>query len=176
MGAATFLQYVLLIGTSIWVLCDAKAIGVKKGQVKGIANMGPWGWFFACLLLWIICFPWYLVKRSEYLRVNEKQPNPLVTRVGFGAYAVALIVVALVIAGSLRLGTGDLQQEVQANIAETFAKDPDTAGVKVRSLQLVHRSGNQYNGLLEVSSGGQSAQLSVDVTYDGNSFMWRIQR
>lgn len=62
----------LVLGTSIWVLFDAKAIGVKKGQTNGITDMGHWGWFFACLLLWIVCFPLYLSKRSEYKKINSE--------------------------------------------------------------------------------------------------------
>ncbi len=62
----------LILGTSIWVLFDAKTIGVKKGQLEGVADMGPWGWFIVCLLLWIIGFPVYLAKRGEYKRINEK--------------------------------------------------------------------------------------------------------
>ena len=58
------------IATSIWVLVDAKTLGVKKGQISGMGDIGPWGWFFACLLLWIVGFPFYLAKRSEYKRVN----------------------------------------------------------------------------------------------------------
>ena len=61
----------IVIGTSIWVLFDAKSIGVKKGQIKGIANMGPWGWFLSCLGLWIIGFPLYLAKREEYKKINS---------------------------------------------------------------------------------------------------------
>ena len=60
----------LVIGSSIWVVADAKSIGVRKGQIKGLFDMGPWGWFLICLLLWIIGFPIYLVKRSEYRRIN----------------------------------------------------------------------------------------------------------
>jgi hypothetical protein len=54
------------------VLIDAKKIGVKKGQIKGLADIGPWGWFFVCLLLWIIGFPLYLLKRGELKRINGK--------------------------------------------------------------------------------------------------------
>jgi hypothetical protein len=64
------LIFLVIIGTSIWVLIDAKSIGVKKGQIGGMWNLGPWGWFFVCLLLWIIGFPFY--KRSEYKRINSK--------------------------------------------------------------------------------------------------------
>ena len=69
----------IIIITSIWVIIDAKKIGVKKGQVKGLGNMGPWGWFFACWLLWIVAFPLYLSKRSEFKSVNTpdaKQIKP----------------------------------------------------------------------------------------------------
>ena len=61
----------VVIGTSIWVLVDAKSIGIKKGQIKGFANVGPWGWFFVCLLMWIIGFPLYLAKRGEFKLVNS---------------------------------------------------------------------------------------------------------
>lgn len=63
---------IVVIATSIWVLVDAKTIGVKKGQLKGIADIGPWGWFFVCLLLWIVGFPLYLAKRPELKRINGK--------------------------------------------------------------------------------------------------------
>ena len=63
--------FLLIIGTSIWVLFDAKSIGVKKGQIKGLANIGPWGWFFGCLLLWIVGFPLYLANRNKFKSINQ---------------------------------------------------------------------------------------------------------
>ncbi len=65
----------VIIGTSIWVFFDAKSIGVKKGQIAGFANMGPVGWMFGCLLLWIIGFPLYVAKRGEFKRINKTWPN-----------------------------------------------------------------------------------------------------
>ncbi len=67
-----FFLFILVLLSSIWVLVDAKSIGVKKGQLKGFANLGPWGWFFACLLLWIVGFPLYLSKRSVLKKINGK--------------------------------------------------------------------------------------------------------
>lgn len=61
----------IVIGTSIWVLFDAKSIGAKRGQIKGLANMGPVGWFLTCLGIWIIAFPLYLVKRNEFRKINQ---------------------------------------------------------------------------------------------------------
>jgi hypothetical protein len=75
------LFFLVFIGTSVWVLVDAKTIGVKKSDKKALFNMGPTGWFFACLLLWIIAFPAYIAKRAEYRRLSvaqsgEKQAMP----------------------------------------------------------------------------------------------------
>jgi hypothetical protein len=69
-------MWLLVIGTSIWVFFDANTIGVKKGQVSGTADMSPVGWLLACLLLWIIAFPLYLSKRSEFKRLNIKGTIP----------------------------------------------------------------------------------------------------
>jgi hypothetical protein len=55
----------IVIFTSIWVLFDAQAIGVRKGLIRGLSDMGKWGWFFSCLGLWIIAFPYYLSKRQH---------------------------------------------------------------------------------------------------------------
>ncbi len=65
--------WIIVIATSLWVLVDAKTIGVRKGQITGFLNMGPWGWFFVSLLLWIIGFPMYLAKRGEYKRINARK-------------------------------------------------------------------------------------------------------
>ena len=72
----TGFMFLVVIGTSIWVLIDAKAIGVRKGLIHGLGDMGPWGWFFGCLLLWIIGFPLYLAKRSEFKRANAATSLP----------------------------------------------------------------------------------------------------
>lgn len=67
----------IIIGTSVWVFFDAKSIGVKKGLIPGIANMTPIMWLVTCLLLWIIAFPIYLVKRGEFkkaVEINNSKP------------------------------------------------------------------------------------------------------
>jgi len=62
--------WLTILVTSIWVFIDAKRIGVRKGQVKGLADLGPAGGLFACLFLWIVAFPLYLIKRPELKRIN----------------------------------------------------------------------------------------------------------
>lgn len=66
---------IVVVGTSIWVFFDARAIGVKKGQVSGLADMGPTGWFIVTLLLWIIGFPLYLANRGRFKAAN-REPTP----------------------------------------------------------------------------------------------------
>ena len=61
-----------VIETSLWVVVDAKQIGVKKGQLGGgFFDRGHWEWFTLCLLLWIIGFPSYVVKRAAYIKQNK---------------------------------------------------------------------------------------------------------
>lgn len=61
----------IVLSTSVWVYFDAKAIGVARGQMSGIANMGPGSWFAGCLLLWAVTFPIYLIARPEFKRINN---------------------------------------------------------------------------------------------------------
>jgi hypothetical protein len=61
------LPFSVVFATSVWVLIDSRKIGIKKGTTTGFFNMGPTGWFLACLLCWIAAFPVYLLKRREHL-------------------------------------------------------------------------------------------------------------
>jgi hypothetical protein len=60
----------VVLGTSVLVLLDSRTIGIAKGQVNGFFNMGPTGWFFSCLLCWIVAFPAYLVVRRAHKRAT----------------------------------------------------------------------------------------------------------
>jgi hypothetical protein len=55
----------VVVGTSIWMAADAAQIDYDKRDVQGLAAMGPVAWLFAGLLLWIVAFPLYLIKRGE---------------------------------------------------------------------------------------------------------------
>lgn len=68
----------LIVVTAIWVLIDAKSIGVKKGLISGMGNMGPWAWFFGCLGLWILAFPLYLAKRGAFKRALSHSSQPAI--------------------------------------------------------------------------------------------------
>jgi len=74
--------WIVLLATCIWVVIDAKSIGVKKGMLKGFFDLGPWGWFWVCVLLWIIGFPAYLIKRGEYIKLASGNASPEVATGG----------------------------------------------------------------------------------------------
>ena len=63
---------VLVIGTTIWVARDAESLmgGIPKAKRKAMGWWGPAEWAIGCLLLWILVFPAYLLKRSKYRHVR----------------------------------------------------------------------------------------------------------
>ncbi|MFW6016663.1 MAG: hypothetical protein ACOCRK_09515 [bacterium] len=61
--------YLIMILSSLWVLYDAKKIGLKKGQVKGFLDIGYIGWFLACLFGWLLAFPLYLFNRRKLMNI-----------------------------------------------------------------------------------------------------------
>lgn len=62
------LEFLIIVLSAVWVYFDAKSIGVRKGQTRGLFNLGPGGWVVATLLLWVIAFPAYLLLRGKFKR------------------------------------------------------------------------------------------------------------
>ena len=58
----------LVIGSSIWMMCDASALARGAGQVGYHA---PWVWLLLGLLFWILVFPSYLTVRDQYIRSHQ---------------------------------------------------------------------------------------------------------
>lgn len=79
------------------------------------------------------------------------------------------------ISGLLRLSTPELQDKVTESIKETWAKKPESENYRIRGFSLIHKAGNQYDGLLEAEVDGSTLEFAVDVTYDGQTFMWKIR-
>lgn len=58
-------------------------------------------------------------------------------------------------------------------MAEEFkAKGED---ITIESFSLIHKSGNEYKGILEAKVHGVESTHSVEVIYDGSSFTWELQ-
>lgn len=72
-GSSIGLIFVLI--SSFWVCNDA---GEHKISIDGKsynANNGAWAWFFSCLLLWIVFFPYYLHRKNQLFRPAINQSN-----------------------------------------------------------------------------------------------------
>ena len=61
--------WIIVVASSIWVWYDARALGMKRDKEKGF--YGPWTWFIGVALLWIVFFPVYLAKRSQFVRLSK---------------------------------------------------------------------------------------------------------
>ena len=96
---------------------------------------------------------------------------------------------------SCGLSTEELELEVKTSIIETLKDDPEYDGVKVLELSLIHKVGNEYIGVLDViepntfaeawntllqvdalNEQGIEVKYDVEVIYDGDSFMWEIEK
>jgi hypothetical protein len=64
---AEFVLFVV-VGTTIWVMCDSHSNKIPSGSGEYSLNNGAVGWGLGCLLLWIVGFPYYLLKRHQVLR------------------------------------------------------------------------------------------------------------
>jgi len=71
------LMSLIVLGSAIWMGIDAAQLGYDKRDIRGIAAMGPAGWFICGLLLWIIAFPLYLVKRPVLKAAGEMRKQGL---------------------------------------------------------------------------------------------------
>ena len=65
-----FLIAAVVVSTSFWVWTDARSLGLAKSRkpskaVQPHAELDPAGWFLFCLMVWVVAFPMYLVKRRS---------------------------------------------------------------------------------------------------------------
>lgn len=90
--------------------------------------------------------------------------------------SVMLIIVVMFLATcSSRISTEELSRQVGNSIKEDFANNEMLSGLKVGNVQLVNTDGNNYSGIVKVfDEEGQSANLDVNVIYDGKYFKWEI--
>jgi len=58
----------LVIGTTIWATIDA--VGMQRYKYEGYGN--AFVVFLGCALLWIVCFPVYLIRRSAIVNGTAK--------------------------------------------------------------------------------------------------------
>lgn len=83
---------IIVLASSIWVMSDANKY--KMGG-DGSISPNPYKIAFACLILWIVVFPYYLIKRSKFIQSAKEHPKH--DTAGNGFKYVFFIAVCLVI-------------------------------------------------------------------------------
>jgi hypothetical protein len=65
--APVSLLFWLVVGSTVWVGFDSSAHKVATSSKKPYSPGTVGVWVVCCLLLWIVAFPFYLVRRSRTL-------------------------------------------------------------------------------------------------------------
>ncbi len=93
-----------------------------------------------------------------------------------------------------RLSTEELTQVIKQDMIEHFAENSDVAKVELIDFSLVHKGGNEYKGVAEVTIENPVADLfndtfendyfelnknieysyAVEVIYDGEMYTWEM--
>ena len=91
----------------------------------------------------------------------------------FKILVISLVTIATFGLFSCGTSTSNLAEQVQDLMIKKFQQEGITLKVK-EDLQLVHKSGNEYTGIMTVIVDGEESQLSVDVISDGKAFQYEI--
>lgn len=163
------LWFIFIILNVLFCSIDSR---VLKNAGHNTEKFGTWA-------VWLV--PCYLYRRAKAL--NQSLSYFIVWMMLFGASFFLPAVPAFsetslisTIRRSSSMNISDLTSQVESSIRDTWSKDDNHASAYVKKLTLIHRSGNQYVGLLVASIGNKDVQFEVDVTYDGRSLIWKINR
>lgn len=77
------LMGLVVLASSLWMASDAARLGYDTRDVRGVAAMSPGAWFICGLLLWIVAFPLYLIKRPELAAAGERRRLGMTGAPGF---------------------------------------------------------------------------------------------
>ncbi len=83
-----------------------------------------------------------------------------------------ILVFAALLFTACSLSTEQLAEEVKKNMIES--PEFKEKGITVKEFTLVHKSGNEYNGLLKTKEPNGEFDYTVEVIYDGSSFTWKV--
>jgi len=172
----TYLTFAIVVITSIWAGVDAHRNKIPSGK-KLFSGGNSVSWLLCCLLLWIVSFPVYLFKRAKTLKERNEASgaSSAISLLGSLSIVAALLCIAAPFLGWQRLSDDALRDQVSTSIQSTWHKNPAQKNIRLKSLSLVHRGGNEYSGLVVADVSGRDEQHAVDVTYDGKTFRWKIQ-
>jgi hypothetical protein len=172
----TYITFAIVAMTSVWAGVDAHRNKIPSGK-KPYSGSNAVSWFLCCLLLWIISFPVYLFKRAKTLKERKEASSTSITISLLGTLSIVavLLCIAAPFLGWQRLSVDELRDRVSTSIQSTWHNNPATQNIRLKSLSLVHKNGNEYGGLVVADVSGNEEQHTVDVTYDGKTFIWEVR-
>ena len=161
--------------TSIWAAFDSHnhKISTTKGRYSW--NTGALAWFISCLALWLIAFPAYIAKKTRAEKSATGKTPVIVSIAGTAVVLVVVFITAALLLGWTRLSTGELEAEVRRSVEDKWRGDSATHDIRMRSLTLVHRGGNDYRGVLVADVSGSEQVQELTVTYDGRNLYWSLK-
>ncbi len=68
----------------------------------------------------------------------------------------------------------DMQNQIQSQITESLSQK-GLPGVKCKSVTLVKESKSKYTGIAEIGNDALSEKHNIDVTVDGETFVWKME-
>lgn len=91
-GLGGVLIVFLQIGSAIWAFFDAKKIGMKNYKWGYWGPRGPWSAAIGIFLIWLIEFPFYLIRRGKTLEMNKaKREKELATHQACSGDSIAAL-------------------------------------------------------------------------------------
>ncbi|WP_294961772.1 hypothetical protein [uncultured Flavobacterium sp.] len=87
-----------------------------------------------------------------------------------------LIICISLISCNSEVSKEQLTSKVRNDINVELQKRATTTGITltINSFDLLHKKDKEYSGILKTTEGGQEYTYQVDVTVDGDSYMWKI--
>jgi hypothetical protein len=157
----------VITSTAILVGVDAKARGMRSRDENGKRQNGPIQFAVGTLLLWIVAYPWYMVKRRQLTALGI---------VAAAIFVLAPLVVAIAYPNGRPPSASELATRVTTLIREDFMNDPKRNTLRVDKVTLVHDHGNTYEGVIrfEKPDTGESMTVPLSVIYDGVTIRWQI--
>lgn len=122
------MQFIIGLALAIFVLYDAKKIGIRKGLISGIGNLSPWGWFWLTSILGILGFGIYWYHRGKLIEAVANSSGPASSEISstispaaapstkMSPLKIIAVVLGMAVLFSLLQGTG--MQGIHNKVAE----------------------------------------------------------
>ena len=88
----------------------------------------------------------------------------------------SLLISVLLISCSSNISKDKLVSKVRTDINTELQKRGASYDVQIEinSFDLIHKGGKEYSGILKTIEDGDEYTYQVDVTVDGDAYMWKI--